>query len=128
MRRRPTAVVEDEQAGTDSYNAYPGPMDMFVRFDDEGGPRHTTAQAHLLAHLEQEFPRCDVIIISYYTYGVVSDASIQRRVLQMNNPNHCRIHFEYLYRLRDVGATVVIQNLPTGSPIIKYKQAAGQRC
>ncbi len=119
-------LVEDEQASTLHKMRILADGQYVVRFDDEETHYYTQqAQARLLAHLEHEFPRCDVIIISDYTYGVVSDALIERlHVLQTQQPKPLLIDSKDLYRLRDVGATVVTPNHLEARLLVEYKQAA----
>src|SRR5438270_4969524 len=50
-----------------------------VRFDDEETHAYTQeSRRQLLANLEQVFPSCDLVVVSDYCYGVVSDELIGR--------------------------------------------------
>jgi D-beta-D-heptose 7-phosphate kinase/D-beta-D-heptose 1-phosphate adenosyltransferase len=119
-------LVEDEQASTLHKMRILADGQYVVRFDDEETHYYTQqAQECLLAHLEYEFPRCDLIIISDYTYGVVSDALIERlRVLQTQQPKPLLIDSKDLYRLRDVGATVITPNYLEARLLVESRQAA----
>ncbi|HLJ34193.1 MAG TPA: D-glycero-beta-D-manno-heptose 1-phosphate adenylyltransferase, partial [Ktedonobacteraceae bacterium] len=119
-------LVEDEQASTLHKMRILADGQYVVRFDDEETHHYTQqAQERLLAHLEHEFLRCDLVIVSDYTYGVVSDALIERlRVLQAQQPKTLLIDSKDLYRLRDVGATVVTPNHLEAQLLVAYKQAA----
>ena len=45
---------------------------------DEGAPSFSNeSQERLLAHLEETFARCDLVVISDYCYGTLSDALIE---------------------------------------------------
>jgi D-beta-D-heptose 7-phosphate kinase/D-beta-D-heptose 1-phosphate adenosyltransferase len=119
-------LVEDEQASTLHKMRILADGQYVVRFDDEEAHSYTQqAQAHLLAHLEQEFPRCDLIIISDYTYGVVSDALIERlRALQTQQPKPLLIDSKDLYRLRNVGATVITPNYLEAQLLVESRQTS----
>lgn len=122
-------LVEDEQASTLHKLRILADGQFVVRFDDED--THSYAQEteqRLLAHLEHEFPRCDLIIVSDYKYGVVSDALIERlRILQARQPKILVIDSKDLHRLRDIGATVITPNHLEAQLLVEYseyKQAA----
>ncbi len=100
-----------------------------VRFDDEETPSYSQkAQQQLLAHLDYEFPRSDLVIVSDYTYGVVSDALIERlRSLQNEQPKLLLIDSKDLYRLREVETTVVTPNELEARLLVGYKQRTSSR-
>lgn len=79
---------------------------------DEGAPSTSIeGQKHLLAHLEETFSRCDVVVISDYCYGTLSDALIQRlRALRSTRPCPLLVDSKNLHRFRDLEATVVTPN------------------
>ncbi|MGN6362381.1 MAG: D-glycero-beta-D-manno-heptose 1-phosphate adenylyltransferase [Thermomicrobiales bacterium] len=84
-----------------------------VRFD-EGERYHFGVETHarLLAHLDDAFARCDVVVISDYRYGAVTDAAIARlRELRRQRPSvPLVVDSKELRRFRDVGATVIAPN------------------
>jgi D-beta-D-heptose 7-phosphate kinase/D-beta-D-heptose 1-phosphate adenosyltransferase len=88
-----------------------------VRFD-EGGPRseqrspYTAAcQQDMLARLVELYRRCDVVVVSDYCYGVVSDALIaQLRVLHEEQPKIILIDSKALQRFHDFPATIITPN------------------
>ena len=79
---------------------------------DEGAPSFTIeSQERLLMHLEEAFSRCDVVVISDYCYGTLSDALIERlRVLRAARPCPLLIDSKNLHRFRGLEATVVTPN------------------
>lgn len=84
-----------------------------VRFD-EGEDDDTTFAAcekQLLASLELVYPLCDVVIVSDYRYGVLSDQIIACLAsLQASNPKVFLIDSKALHRFQHVQATVVTPN------------------
>ena len=84
-----------------------------VRFD-EGGDNTPSLSAtnHILEALEALYPACDVVVISDYRYGVLSDAVIERlRDLHNAHPKPLLIDSKALHRFQHVEATVVTPNL-----------------
>ncbi len=79
---------------------------------DEGAPSFSKeSQERMLAHLEETFPRCDVVVISDYCYGALSDALIERlRVLRSGASCPLLVDSKNLHRFRDLEATVVTPN------------------
>lgn len=82
-----------------------------VRFD-EGETLHTPdTQAQLLAHLEALYPCCDLVLISDYRYGVVSEELIERlQALHAAQPKVLLVDSKALERFCSVQATVVTPN------------------
>lgn len=83
-----------------------------VRFD-EGDTAQCSGEGHtrLLAHLDETFPRCDLVVISDYGYGAVSDRLIDRlRALRAARPCVLVIDSKQLHRFRQAGATIVTPN------------------
>ncbi len=79
---------------------------------DEGAPYSSTeGQKRLLAHLEATFSRCDVVVVSDYCYGTLSDALIERlRALRSERRCPLLVDSKNLHRFRDLEATVVTPN------------------
>lgn len=83
-----------------------------VRFD-EGSASLCDAETELrlFEGLETALPECDVVVVSDYGCGVLSDAMIARlRSLRAQWPKPLIIDSKQLERFRDAGATVVTPN------------------
>ncbi len=106
-------LVEDEHASTLHKLRILADGQYVVRFDDEETHQYTQAsQQRLLADLEEVFPRCDLVVVSDYCYGVISDELIHRlRELRSAHPKVLLVDSKDLYRFRDVGATVITPNV-----------------
>ncbi len=83
-----------------------------VRFDEgDTAQRSEEGNARLLAYLDELFPQCDLVVISDYGYGVVSDRLIDRlRTLRAARPCVLVIDSKQLHRFRQAGATIVTPN------------------
>ncbi len=108
-------LVEDEAAETLHKLRVLADGQYVVRFDEGGarGPRRTRAERRLLATLGRVFPRCDLVVVSDYGYGAVSDAMIARlRELRAAREAECPllIDSKELQRFRRASATVVTPN------------------
>lgn len=83
-----------------------------VRFDEggDGGYGRTTQQA-LSAALDHIYPSCDLVVLSDYNYGVISDGLLnQIRGLRTAVPRPLAADTKKLARFRDVGATIITPN------------------
>ena len=118
-------LVEDEQASTLHKMRILADGQYVVRFDDEEAHHYSqNTQERILAHLEHEFPLCDLVIISDYRYGVLSDVVIERlRTLQSQHRKLMLIDSKDLYRLRDIGATIVTPNYLEACLLVEHQQA-----
>lgn len=109
-----TWLIEDERASTLHKLRILADGQFVVRFDDEDTHHYAPAgQQLLLARLEEIFPRCDVVIVSDYCYGVISDALIDRlQSLRAAHPNVLlAVDSKNLRRFKHAGATVITPNL-----------------
>ena len=80
---------------------------------DEGDARAAsrTNQQRILAALEEAFAQCDVVVVSDYAYGLVSDAVIRRlRALRERTPRPLIVDSKQLLRFRAARATVITPN------------------
>lgn len=105
-------LVEDDRVTTLHKLRILADGQYVVRFD-EGETRHISdaAQQRLLDHLDAVFSDCDVVIISDYCYGVVTDALLARiRALRTTHPIPLIIDSKDLRRFHSAGATVVTPN------------------
>lgn len=105
-------LIEDENASTLHKMRILADGQYVVRFDDEETHAYSAKSQHqLLAHLEAVFPSCDVVIISDYCYGVLSDELIARlKTLREARPCPLLVDSKDLYRFRDMSATVITPN------------------
>lgn len=83
-----------------------------VRFDEgDRGPCSREAQDALLRRLDEAFPRCDLLVIADYGYGVVSPSLLDRlRTLRAASPRLLVVDSKDLRRFRDVGPTIITPN------------------
>ena len=83
-----------------------------VRFDEgETCAAHRSAQQQLLRNLDLAFWSCDLVVVSDYAYGVVSEALIERlRMLRAERPCVLVIDSKDLKRVQRAQATVVTPN------------------
>lgn len=80
---------------------------------DEGDVRASRRenQTRILSTLEQAFARCDVVVVSDYAYGLLSDAVIvQLRRLRERTPRPMIVDSKQLMRFRQARATVITPN------------------
>jgi len=104
-------IVEDATATTLHKLRILADGQYVVRLD-EGAPYSSReGQQRLLANLEATFSRCDLVVISDYCYGTLSDALIERlRALRSARPCPLLVDSKNLHRFRDLQATVVTPN------------------
>ncbi|SRR5579884_3568819 len=106
-------LVEDEAVQTLHKLRILADGQYVVRFD-EGGPQGANAPAaerRLIARLEEAYALCDLVLVSDYRYGVVSEALIERlRELHMAHPKVLLIDSKALHRFHALPATVVTPN------------------
>ncbi|HLI09222.1 MAG TPA: D-glycero-beta-D-manno-heptose 1-phosphate adenylyltransferase [Ktedonobacteraceae bacterium] len=122
-------LVEDEQASTLHKMRILADGQYVVRFDDEETHACSPAsQQQLLARLDAALPSCDVVVVSDYCYGVISDELIERlKVLRTAYPCPLLIDSKDLYRFRDAGATVITPNHLEARLLAQYRRIAGKK-
>lgn len=117
-------LVEDEFASTLHKLRILADGQYVVRFDDEE-IHHYSPESHtkLLANLEKTFPTCDLVVVSDYCYGVVSDTLIDRlRTLRAAHPKVLLVDSKDLYRFRDAGATVITPNRLEAQLLVEHRR------
>ncbi len=107
-------LVEDSSTPTHHKLRILANGQYMVRFD-EGEMQDVTnapsAQQQLLARLEEIYPRCDLVLISDYCYGVVSEQLIERlQALHAAQPKVVLIDSKALHRFKTLPATIVTPN------------------
>ena len=83
-----------------------------VRFDEGGARQQTVATRDaLLAALDHVYANCDVVVISDYDYGVVSDELLERlRWLRAQNQRVLAVDSKRLSRFTSAAATIITPN------------------
>lgn len=105
-------LVEDEAVATLHKSRILANGQYVVRLD-EGDTSHCSpaGQRRLLRHLDDVFPRCDLVVISDYGYGAISDALLARlRTLRAARPGVLAVDSKQLRRFRRAGPTVITPN------------------
>lgn len=83
-----------------------------VRFDEGPSPYSSASQQRLIRVLEEVYPRCDLVVMSDYRYGVLSDELLARfHDLHTAYPKVLLIDSKALQRFHMLEATVVTPNL-----------------
>ncbi len=103
--------------GFSAYTGYP---------DSTGRPKpatecaSATTTSRLIARLEEAYALCDLIIVSDYCYGVLSEALIERLcTLQATYQKLLLIDSKALHRFRHVEATIVTPNYMEASLLVE---------
>ncbi|MDQ3854938.1 MAG: D-glycero-beta-D-manno-heptose 1-phosphate adenylyltransferase [Chloroflexota bacterium] len=107
-----TWLIEDPFATTLHKMRILADHQYVVRFD-EGDTQHCTPETHarLLAYLESELPRCDLVIVSDYGYGVTSDALLERlQALRTRRKLPLLVDAKQIARYARAGATLITPN------------------
>ncbi len=105
-------LVEDSTAQTLHKLRILADGQYVVRFDEGTTFGGIESQQRLIAMLEETYPLCDLVIVSDYHYGVLSDKLIEHlRILHNAQPKPLLIDSKALYRFRDLEATIVTPNL-----------------
>ncbi len=104
-------MVEDESTNTLHKLRIQADGQYVVRFDEDAHYHSKEGQEQLLAKLEEIFAHCDLVVVSDYGYGSVSDELIERiKLLHSLHPCPLLVDSKNLYRFRNIGATVVTPN------------------
>lgn len=105
-------LVEDETAQTLHKLRIIADGQYVVRFD-EGPATYTPAsQQRLIEKLEVAYPLCDLVVVSDYRYGMLSDALIERlQHLHEAQPKVLLVDSKALHRFHALNATIVTPNL-----------------
>jgi D-beta-D-heptose 7-phosphate kinase / D-beta-D-heptose 1-phosphate adenosyltransferase len=104
-------IVEDESASTLHKLRIQADGQYVVRFDEDAQYHSQEIQERLLAKLEEAFTLCDLVVVSDYGYGSVSEQLIEQiKVLHTRHTCPLLVDAKNLYRFRNIGATVVTPN------------------
>src|SRR5947209_11592752 len=104
-------IVEDESANTLHKLRIQADNQYVVRFDEDAQYHSKEIQEQLLSRLEEAFTQTDLVVVSDYGYGTVSDQLIEH-IKKLHAFHSCPllVDSKNLYRFRNVGATVVTPN------------------
>jgi D-beta-D-heptose 7-phosphate kinase / D-beta-D-heptose 1-phosphate adenosyltransferase len=104
-------LVHDETTNTLHKLRIQADGQYVVRFDEDALHHSEESHEQLLMNLEEMYPQCDLVIVSDYGYGTVSDALIDRlRSLHSLYPCPLIVDSKHLIRFHNIGATVVTPN------------------
>jgi len=104
-------IVEDESANTLHKLRIQADGQYVVRFDEDAQYHSKEIQEQVLAKLKETFIHCDLVVVSDYGYGSISDELIEQlKILHSLHPCPLLVDAKNLYRFRNVGATVVTPN------------------
>lgn len=120
-------LIEDASASTLHKMRILADGQYVVRLD-EGDARASRPanQKRILAALEKAFPLCDVVVVSDYAYGLLSDTAIQRlRALRERMPRPMIVDSKQLARFRSAGATVITPNWLEARLLAQQNDASG---
>ncbi|HYX51360.1 MAG TPA: PfkB family carbohydrate kinase, partial [Ktedonobacteraceae bacterium] len=101
-------IIEDASTNTLHKLRIQADNQYVVRFDEDAQYHSKEIQQQLLAKLEDAFTQCDLVVVSDYGYGSVSDQLIEQ-IKKLHSLHSCPllVDSKNLYRFRNVGATVV---------------------
>lgn len=120
-------LIEDKHASTLHKLRILADGQYVVRFDDEETHSYTrSSQQRLLTTLDAAFAWCDVIIVSDYCYGVVSDALLARlRELRERHPKPLLVDSKQLRRFRNARATMITPNVLEARLLVGQNEGEG---
>ncbi|GAC1581861.1 MAG: D-glycero-beta-D-manno-heptose-7-phosphate kinase [Ktedonobacteraceae bacterium] len=105
-------LVEDETAQTLHKLRIIADGQYVVRFDEGPATFTVESQQRLIETLEAVYPQCDLVLVSDYRYGVLSDTLIARlHMLHEAQPKVLLIDSKALHRFHMLEATIVTPNL-----------------
>jgi D-beta-D-heptose 7-phosphate kinase / D-beta-D-heptose 1-phosphate adenosyltransferase len=105
-------LVADEGASTLHKMRILADGQYVVRFDDEEPHAYAAeSERRLIARLDEAWPHADVVVVSDYGYGALSDRVIARmRELRADHPRPLLVDSKALRRFRTLGATIITPN------------------
>jgi len=105
-------LVEDETAQTLHKLRIIADGQYVVRFDEGPATYTSESQRRLIEKLEAVYSLCDLVVVSDYRYGVLSDALIERlQHLHEARPKVLLLDSKALHRFHKLNATIVTPNL-----------------
>jgi len=122
-----SCLVEDAQATTLHKLRILADGQYVARFDEGGNTIASgyseASQQRLIANLDAAYARCDLVVVSDYCYGAVSDAVIERlSELHEAEPKVLVIDSKALQRFRNLKATVVTPNYQEARLLVELNE------
>ncbi len=118
-------IVEDESANTLHKLRIQADGQYVVRFDEDAQYHSKEIQEQVLAKLKETFIHCDLVVVSDYGYGSISDELIEQiKILHSLHPCPLLVDAKNLYRFRNVGATVVTPNYLEARLLVEHGRFA----
>ncbi len=118
-------IVEDESANTLHKLRIQADGQYVVRFDEDAQYHSKEIQEQVLAKLKETFIHCDLVVVSDYGYGSISDELIEQlKILHSLHPCPLLVDAKNLYRFRNVGATVVTPNYLEARLLVEHSRIA----
>ena len=118
-------IVEDESANTLHKLRIQADGQYVVRFDEDAQYHSKEIQEQVLAKLKETFIHCDLVVVSDYGYGSISDELIEQlKILHSLHPCPLLVDAKNLYRFRNVGATVVTPNYLEARLLVEHGRIA----
>lgn len=119
-------LVEDSSISTHHKLRVIANGQFIVRFDENAQAPSSTSQQALLIALENLFPSVDLVVVSDYGYGVLTDVLIERlRTLRSARRVPLLIDSKHLHRYSHSGATVITPNQEEAGSLIQRYEAQG---
>ncbi len=118
-------IVEDESGNTLHKLRIQADGQYVVRFDEDAQYHAQEIQDQLANNLKQVFKQSDLVVISDYGYGSISEQLIEYiKMLHSLHPCPLLVDAKNLYRYRNMGATVVTPNYLEARLLIEAGQSA----
>ncbi len=119
-------LVEDVTVSTHSKLRILANGQYIVRFDEDVQAPSSAGQQALLKALEHLYPSVDLVIVSDYGYGVLTDELIERlRALRSARHVPLLVDSKYLHRYNHSRATVVTPNQGEAESLVQRYEAQG---
>lgn len=123
----PGDLLMDPSRETLSKNRLVADSQILIRFDRGTTEASSGAtEAELICRLEEAFLVSDAVIVSDYTYGVLTPAVISKlAALQAESPSVVVVDAKFPQRFRDVGVTAVKPNHAEAARLLGIGPAGG---
>lgn len=120
------SLVEDASVSTHHKLRILANGQYIVRFDEDAQAPSSASQQALLTALEHLYPSIDLVVVSDYGYGVLTDELIERlRALRSARHVPLLVDSKYLHRYSHCRATVVTPNQGEAESLVRRYDAKG---